>query len=131
MSDPLVFRCTACGGVNRVDAARVAKGPSCGRCKAALDTSGAPIHLDDAQLDALIGASPVPVLVDFYADWCAPCRAIAPSVAAVGQENRGRMLVVKVDTERHGRMAGRLGVQGIPALFVFQGGRVAGQKAGA
>lgn len=131
MPDKLVFRCAGCGGVNRVDPARVAQHPTCGRCKAALDVSGAPVVVNDAELTALIDASPVPILVDFYADWCGPCRVVGPSVAQVGQENAGRLVTVKVNTDRDPLNAARLAVRGIPALFVFRDGRVVGQQAGA
>lgn len=130
MSD-LLFRCASCGGVNRVDAERLHKAPTCGRCKASLDASGDPVHLDDDGLEALVANSPVPVLVDFYADWCAPCRAVAPAIATIAKESRGRLVVAKVDTDRHARVASRLGVRGIPAFFVFAGGKVVGQRAGA
>lgn len=93
--------------------------------------SGSPVHLDDTQLDALVASSPVPVLVDFYADWCGPCRMIAPSLEQIGRENAGKLVIVKIDTEKHQRTAGRLSVQGIPALFLFNDGKVVDQKAGA
>lgn len=131
MSDSLVFRCPSCGGLNRVHADRLADGPTCGRCKTTLETSGAPIHVTDAELDKLVASSPVPVLVDFYADWCGPCRMIAPSLETIGREQAGRLVIAKVDTERHQRVAGRLGVRGIPALFLFRGGDVVDQQAGA
>lgn len=126
-----MFRCPKCGGANRVLVEKKGLNPTCGRCKSLLDVSGDPVHLDDAQLDALLAASPVPVLVDFYADWCGPCRMIAPSLEQIGRENAGKLVIVKVDTEKHQKTAGRLGVQGIPALFVFNGGAVVDQKAGA
>ena len=131
MAQAQVFRCGTCGGVNRVAPERVAQGPKCGRCKSVLDLSGHPIHLTDAELDRLVAKCPVPVLVDFYADWCGPCRAIAPSLEKLGHEHAGRLLVVKIDTERDKRVAARLGVRGIPALFLFRDGHVVDQQAGA
>lgn len=131
MSEPLHFRCPACGRLNRLPAAVADKAPTCGACKAPLETSGAPVHLDDEGLQALIDKSPVPVLVDFYADWCAPCRTIAPSLEALGRRHRGRLFIAKVDTDRHQRVAGRLSVRGIPALFLFRGGVVVEQTTGA
>jgi thioredoxin 2 len=131
MSESLVFRCPSCGGLNRVQPERLASGPTCGRCKTELDVSGAPVHLSDDQLARLVAKSPVPVLVDFYADWCGPCRAIAPSLEKLGREHAGRLVVAKIDTERHQRTAQELSVRGIPALFLYRGGRVIDQKAGA
>ena len=130
MPETLAFACTSCGGINRVPAAKVADGPTCGRCKARLDTSGAPVHADDATLERWIRSSPVPVLVDFYADWCGPCRSLAPILDSVARRHAGRAIVAKVDTERHQAHAQRLGVSGIPAVFLFSRGQVVEQAAG-
>ena len=128
MGDKLHFRCPSCGRINRVDADR--SGPTCGGCKASLDVSGAPVHLSDDQLSQLLSKSPVPVLIDFYADWCGPCRMLAPHLEQLGKKHAGKLVVAKVDTERHQREAARLGVQGIPALFLYKGGRLVDQAAG-
>lgn len=117
-----VFRCPSCGGLNRVTPGRAA--PRCGRCHQALQTTGHPVSLSDAELQRLIDSSPVPVLVDFYADWCGPCRSLAPILADLGARHKGELIVVKVDTERHQQTAGALGVSGIPAVFLYKGGRV-------
>ena len=124
------FRCNSCGGVNRIPAEKVAQSPKCGRCSAAIEVNGTPAHLDDDALDALIRQSPVPVLVDFYADWCGPCRALSPTLAQLGAQNAGKMFVVKVDTETDQRKARELGVQGIPAVFLFKGGSLVDKAVG-
>ena len=131
MSELRYFRCPSCGGVNRLSADRLTEGPKCGRCKAALDLSGQPQHLDDAALEALIKASPTPVLVDFYADWCGPCRSLAPTLEQLGHGQAGQLVIAKIDTERNQRFASSLGVKGIPALFLFKGGKVVTQTTGA
>jgi thioredoxin 2 len=130
MAQPLVFACGSCGGLNRVPTEKVGSDPTCGRCGTALDPSGAPVHADDATLERWVRSSPVPVLVDFYADWCGPCRSLAPILDAVARRHAGRAIVVKVDTERHQEHARRLGVSGIPAVFLFAGGQVVEQAAG-
>jgi thioredoxin 2 len=128
MAQTRTFRCSDCGGWNRVDPARAA--PRCGRCKAPLPTDGRPVAVSDAQLDELVAKSPVPVVVDFYADWCGPCQALSPILAQLAAKYAGQLVVAKVDTERHQRHASALGVSGIPAVFVYRGGRVVAQAGG-
>lgn len=122
------FRCGGCGGLNRVVPGR--GDPKCGRCHQALAVDGHPVVVSDDELERLITASPVPVLVDFYADWCGPCRGLAPVLADLAGRHAGELIVVKVDTEQHQRFASRLGVSGIPAVFLYKGGRVVDQAAG-
>jgi thioredoxin 2 len=124
------FQCSACGGLNRIPADRLSQGPKCGRCSQPLSVRGEPIHLDDDGLEKLVHQSPVPVLVDFYADWCGPCRALAPTLAQVAAQYAGSLFVVKVDTEKDRRTAQSLGVQGIPAVFLFKDGKVADKAVG-
>ncbi len=131
MDDKLHFRCDRCGKINRIPASKVSAGPRCGACKTPLETSGAPVKLDDDALGKLIASSPVPVLVDFYADWCGPCRSLSPVLAELGREQAGRLQVVEVDTQRDQRLAGQLGVRSIPAVFLFKGGRPVADAVGA
>lgn len=127
----LAFRCSSCAGVNRVDPARLDRAPACGRCKAPLDLTGHPAQLSDDELAALVAQAPVPVLVDFWAPWCGPCRSVAPQLEAVARKRAGQVLVVKVNTDEHPRTAGALGIRGIPAFAVYVGGRVVQQASGA
>lgn len=94
-------------------------------------TNGATAHLNDDELESLLAQSPVPVLVDFYADWCGPCRVLGPTLAQLGAQNAGRLFVVKVDTEADQRKARELGVQSIPAVFLFKGGALVDKAVGA
>ncbi len=122
------FRCPSCGGLNRVVPGKAA--PRCGRCHAALSTDGHPQTVSDDELERLVRSSPVPVLVDFYADWCGPCQGLAPILAELASRHRGELIVAKVDTERSPRVAASLGVQGIPAVYLYKGGRVVDQATG-
>jgi thioredoxin 2 len=127
----LYFRCSSCGGINRVPSKRLTSGPTCGRCKATLATEPSPVNVDDAGLAKLVRQSPVPVLVDFWAAWCAPCRAVAPHLVELAKRKGGRLIVAKVDTEKHPHTAASLGVRAIPTLAVYKGGKVVRQQAGA
>ncbi len=115
--------CAQCQTLNRVDLARLANGPRCAHCRAPLALDH-PLPVNDATFDRVMADSPVPVLVDFYADWCGPCRAMAPQLDAYAQRNAGTVLVAKVDTDRSPNVSQRFGIRSIPTLFLIAGGKV-------
>ncbi len=131
MASPLVFRCPRCGVMNRLSLLVPDRQPICGKCKADLDTGGAPEHVDLPSLEGAIASSPAPVLVDFWAPWCAPCRAFAPVLDRFAREAAGRYVVLKLDTEAHPDAGARFGIQAIPTLALFRGGREVQRVSGA
>lgn len=128
----LVVPCPFCGTVNRVDAGRVADRPRCGsaECRRPL-LLDRPVHLHDADFRAVIDGTGVPVLVDFHADWCGPCKMMSPVLDELAAEWAGRVLVAKVDTDREQATAMAHQIRSIPTLMVFSGGRLVAQQMGA
>ena len=128
--DTLHLACPACGATNRLPAARVDEGPTCGRCGKAL-LQGQPLELTDGNFAAVVASTRLPVLVDFWAPWCGPCRAMAPAFEQAARQLAGRALLVKVNSDDNPGLSQRYGIRSIPTLVRLDGGRESQRQSGA
>jgi len=126
----MIRTCRKCGTRNRVPARHLADQGKCGSCKSPLPALDEPVSVGQAEFDEITKNARVPVLVDFWASWCDPCRMAAPDVEAIAREMSGRSIVLKVDTEEHPELAARFRVQSIPNFLVLRDGNVVMQQAG-
>jgi thioredoxin 2 len=133
MSEPLLVRCPSCGAANRVPRDKILAGlaPVCGRCKTPLPVGQKPVTVTDATFAAEVEGSPLPVLLDMWAPWCAPCRMVGPVVDELAGELAGRVRVGKLNIDENPATATRFGVNSIPTLLVFKGGREVDRLVGA
>jgi thioredoxin 2 len=126
----VTVRCPFCSRLNRVDLTRVGDGPRCGQCQRPL-LFDRPVAVGDRDFERLVKDAEVPLLVDFYADWCGPCKTMAPLLDELARERQGELLVAKLDTDRNPETAARFSVRGIPTFIVFREGREVARATGA
>jgi len=128
----VLVRCLSCGKTNRLPYQHLDRQTRCGHCHTALPPPSMPIDAASAAVfDAIVSQSPLPVVVDFWAPWCGPCRMMAPEVEKVAQRTAGQALVVKVDTDAVPGLGERFGIRSIPTIAVFRSGREVAREAGA
>jgi len=122
--------CQFCSTLNRVQVDRAAQGPKCGSCGRPI-LLDRPLHVSDETFQKVITDTEIPVLVDFYADWCGPCKVMAPIIDEIAHDRIGKLLVLKLDTDRNPVVPGGLGIRGIPTVILFRGGSEVARQTGA
>jgi thioredoxin 2 len=128
----LVIECAACGQRNRLLYSRLSDSVRCAKCKAPISALSAPIDIHStADFDRLVASSSLPVVVDYWAPWCGPCRMVAPELQKVAARQTGRLLVVKVNTDELSDLGQRFAIRSIPTMAVFAGGKEVGRTSGA
>ena len=128
----IITSCPACGQKNRLTYERLTDTVRCGRCKAELPAASVPVDVAEAaDFDHLVASSSVPVVVDFWAPWCGPCKMVAPELEKVAARQAGRVVVAKVNTDAVAGVGDRLGIRSIPTMAVFKGGREIARTTGA
>jgi len=128
----LLLTCPQCGQRNRLRYDRLGRAFRCGKCKATLRLPGEPIDVtSDLIFDALISRSELPVLVDFWAPWCGPCKMVAPEIRKIAAEGAGQWVVAKVNTEESPALARKFRITAIPTMVLFKGGLEVARQAGA
>ena len=128
----VITACPSCGQKNRLPYDHLSDTVRCGRCKAELPAAAAPVEVATAaDFDHLVTSSPVPIVVDFWAPWCGPCRTVAPELEKVAARQAGRVLVAKVNTDAVAGLGARLGIRSIPTMAVYKGGREIARTTGA
>ena len=128
----VILACPACGQKNRLAYERLGDPVRCGRCKQAVSSPGAPIEVaNSADFDRLVAHASLPVVVDYWAPWCGPCRMVAPELEKVAARQTGKYVVVKVNTDVLTDLGSRFGIRSIPTLAVFRGGKEVARTSGA
>lgn len=130
MIDPVHVVCPHCGSTNRLPRERLADRPTCGKCRQSL-FDGHPVVLTESDFDRQIGKSDIPVVVDFWAAWCGPCKMMAPQFERAAKELEPLVRLAKLDTEAAQGIAGRYGIRSIPTMIAFRGGREVSRQSGA